>query len=76
MNYIYLTETQAIDIGNILSRYQKYVDYKFEEISIKLEKDGDGVLSEVRKLDLDNLSKELDLIQESLMCLGLNQANN
>ena len=76
MNYIYLTETQDIDIGNILSRYQKYVDYKFEEISIKLEKDGDGVLSEVRKLDLDNLSKELDLIQESLMCLGLNQANN
>jgi len=73
MNYIYLTEKQAIDIGNVLARYQKYVDYKFDEISIKLEKENNSALSEIMQYDLDNLAKEIQIIQDSLKCLGLSE---
>ena len=69
-NFIQLSETQAIDIGNILARYAKYVEYKYDELNIKYESSED-VIRELIKVDLDNLSNELKLIQERCNNLGL-----
>jgi len=70
MNYIHLTETQAIDIGNILARYSKYIEYKLEELNIK-KNNIDPSLSEIMDIDIANLTTELNLIKDRCKNLGL-----
>ena len=75
MNYIHLSETQAIDIGNILVRYSKYIEISLNNAILRYESIDDLDIRSMIQIDIDNLQKELNLIEERCKNLGLEIKN-